>query len=395
MKASVEYPYVCKDRDRHGNVRYYYRRKGQRKVRLSGTPGSGEFQAAYDAVHRAATQGPSQAAPTRPQIGTLHWLCVQYFASTDFRQLDPSTQVTRRRILEHICQEPIAPGASETFAEFPLTRMSRKAVRVLRDRKAGLPWAANGRIKAIRRLFKWALDEDVPGVTENPGRDVSYLKGREGGYHSWTVDEVARYEAHHPIGSKARLALALLLYTGQRRSDVILFGKQHVCDGWLRFTQHKNRNRKPITLALPILPALQQIIEATPVGEETFLITDYGQPFTGNGFGNKIRQWCDEAGLPLCTAHGLRKAGAAIAAENGATPHQLMSIFGWLTLAEAERYTRAAEQKKLAAKAIRLLERKDTKSVPPPKPRSVPPIDFKWKIRRMAVPTGVEPVFQD
>jgi integrase len=117
------------------------------------------------------------------------------------------------------------------------------------------------------------------------------------------------------------------------------------------------RNRKPITLELPVLPVLQKIIDASKTGDLTFLVNDYGQPFTAPGFGNKMRQWCDEAELPHCTAHGLRKTGAAIAAENGATAHELMSIFGWLTLKEAERYTRAAEQKKVAARAMPMLER--------------------------------------
>ncbi len=243
---------------------------------------------------------------------------------------------------------------------FPLSRLTAKAVRVLRDRKAGLPEAANVRIRAIRRLYTWAMEDEVPGVTSNPARDVKYLRGRQGGHHSWTVKEVEQYEKRHPVGTTARLALALLLYTGQRRSDVVLLGRQHVRNGWLRFTQRKNRNRKPITLELPILPALQEIIDASRTGDLTFLVTEYAQPFTANGFGNKMRQWCDEAELPECTAHGLRKAGATIAAENGATAHQLMSIFGWLTLKEAERYTRAAEQKRLAAGAMQLLERKST-----------------------------------
>ncbi len=390
MRVPVEYPYLCKDRDRHGNNRYYYRRKGQKKIRIRGKPGTSEFQSAYDAARGATHNNVPEAAAAdlRPKPGTFRWLCTQYFASTDFTQLDPSTQTTRRRILEHVCHEPIAPDASETFADFPLARMTRKAIRVLRDHKAGLPWAANGRVKAIRRMFKWAIEEEVPGVSVNPARDLSYLKGQPGGYYSWSVDEVSQYEARHPVGSKARLALALLLYTGQRRSDVVLFGRQHLREGWLKFTQQKNRNRKPITLELPVLPVLQEIIDASPTGDETFLATDQGHPFTGNGFGNKIRQWCDEAGLPLCTAHGLRKAGAAIAAENGATANQLMSIFGWLTLKEAERYTRAAEQKTLAANAMSLLERKDTKSVPPGFPASVQPIDFKWKIRALAPRRG-------
>jgi integrase len=247
-------------------------------------------------------------------------------------------------VLEHTWAERIAPGAKETFADFPISRMSTKAVRVLRDRKRDFPEAGNVRVKAIRRLFRWALDDEVPGVKSNPARDVSYLRGRPGGFYSWTIDEVERYEKRHPIGSTARLALALLLYTGQRRSDIVLFGRQHVRGGWLHFTQQKNRNRRPITLELPILPVLQRIIDASATGDLTFLVNEYGQPFTANGFGNRMREWYDEADLPHCTSHGLRKTGAAIAAENGATAHELMAIFGWLTLKEAERYTRAADR---------------------------------------------------
>lgn len=355
VQLSVEYPYVVKDRDRHGNVRYYFRRKGQRKVRLPGAPGTGEFQAAYDTA-RAGT-APAARTGSKPQPGTLRWLCFRYFASTDFTQLDPKTQVVRRRVLEHVCNELVLAGEKEIYADFPLARFLAKHVRILRDRKAGLPEAANVRIKALRRMFTWAIDDETPGVTLNPARDVKYLKGRQGGHHSWSVDEVAQFEQRHPIGTKARLALALLLYMGQRRSDVVLFGRQHVRGGWLKLTQQKNRNRKPVTLELPVLPALQEIIDASTTGDLTFLVTDLGRPFTGNGFGNKMRQWCDEAGLKHCSSHGLRKAGAAIAAENGATANQLMSIFGWLSLKEAERYTRAAEQKKLAKGAMPLLMR--------------------------------------
>jgi len=66
---------------------------------------------------------------------------------------------------------------------------------------------------------------------------------------------------------------------------------------------------------------------------------------------------CVEAGVPG-RAHGLRKAGAATAAENGATSKQLMAIFGWLSLDEAERYTQAAEREKLAKDAVGLLLRR-------------------------------------
>jgi len=104
-------------------------------------------------------------------------------------------------------------------------------------------------------------------------------------------------------------------------------------------------------------PELTRIIEATPSSELTFLTTEYGKPFTAAGFGGWFRDRCDEAGLPHCSAHGLRKAGAARAAENGATAHELMAIFGWLTLKEAERYTAAAQRRRLAKNATRLLAR--------------------------------------
>jgi integrase len=357
MKLAVEYPYLCKDRDRHGNVRYYFRRNG-RKIRIRARPGSPKFQEAYQGLLKASE--PVRGVPEiieKPKNGTYRWLCELYLRSTDFKQLDPKTQHVRRQVLEHTWAEPIAPGAEERFADFPVVRITSKAVRVLRDRKGDFPQAANVRVKAIRRLFRWALEDEIPGVKSNPARDVSYLRGRPEGFHPWTTSEVEQYEKCHPIGSTARLALALLLYTGQRRSDVVLFGRQHVRGGWLHFTQQKNRNRRPITLELPVLPVLQRMIDASKTGDLTFLVNENGQPFTANGFGNKMRQWCNAAGLPRCTSHGLRKTGAAIAAENGATAHELMSIFGWLTLKEAERYTRTAEQKRIAGRAMTLLER--------------------------------------
>jgi integrase len=354
----TKFKYVYEDVDRHGNVRtYFWRGKGHPKIRFRARRDTPEFHAAYAAALAgdASPTQPKQPNLKRPANGTLRWLCVEYMKSSTFQQLDARTQRVRRSIYESIFAEPIAPGAVDTFADFPLPRLASKAVRIVRDRKAAHPEAANGRVKALRRVFAWAIEEDL--VANNPARDVAFLKGPPGGHHSWTVEEVRQYEKRHPVGTRARLAFALLLYTGQRRSDVVLFGRQHLREGWLSFTQQKNRHRKPVTLQLPVLPVLQGVIDRSPTGDLTFLVTEFGRPFTANGFGNKMRQWCDEAGLPHCSAHGLRKAGAAIAAENGATPHQLMSIFGWLTLKQAELYTRAARQKKMAAEAMQFLVR--------------------------------------
>ena len=355
MKLAVEYPYLCKDRDRHGNIRYYFRRGGFPKVRIRERPGSQEFFNRYHELMRVGQQSALPTADESVKPGTYRWLCCEYLASKTYARLEPCTQRTRRLILDATYGEPLFPGSSKTFADFPLSRITSKSLRVLRDRK-GTPEGSNNRVKAIRAVFKWALNDER--ITTNPARDLEKVSAPSDGYHSWTIEEVEQYEARHPIGSKARLALALIMYTGVRRSDVVRLGKQHVRNGWFHFKQHKNRNRHPITIEIPILPELQAVVEASPIGDLTYLVTDFGRPFAIAGFGNKMRQWCNEAGLVHCSAHGLRKAGAAIAAENGATEHQLMAIFGWETIKEAERYTKAARRRKMAGDAMGLMRSK-------------------------------------
>ncbi len=355
MSFSVSFPYVHRDRDRHGNVRLYYRRRvGEPKIRLREKPGTPQFAAEYAAAHaRASSEDGLSEGKAKP--GTLRWLCSGYWASAEFQQLDPTTQRTRRRILESCLAEKIAPNADQTFGDFPLSRLTAKPIRILRDRKAALPTAATHRVKCLRRLFSWAVERDL--LATDPARDVKRLKYSSSGYHAWTIDEVAQFEDRHAVGSKARLAMALLLYTGVRRSDVVVLGRQHVKSGWLKFVAQKNRNRSPVTVEIPILPALASIIEQSSTGDLTFLVTEFGKPFTPAGFGNWFRWQCDLAKLPQCSAHGLRKAGAERAAENGATALELMAIFGWLSLKEAERYCQGAQRRKLARNASRLLGR--------------------------------------
>jgi integrase len=307
----------------------------------------------------------SAASRSRASIPrTWGWLCVKYFSeSADYKRLDPQTRRVRRLILEATFDEPIAPGSAKLFRDMPLSRMGTDAVEVLRDRKIDLPGAANNRLKAIRQVFKFGMrkkhSDGQPYVSHNPARDVEKLKYGSTGFPAWTPEQVRQFEEHYPVGTKARLALALLLFTGQRRGDVIRFGRQHVRKGKLVFTQRKGRHRKPKQLSLPILPALQRIIDASPCGDLTFLVNDLNRPFTDAGFGNRFRDWCDQAGLPHCSAHGLRKAGATIAANNGATSRQLMAIFGLDSIKMAELYTQAADQERLAESAMYLLDTKD------------------------------------
>jgi integrase len=353
-------PSCVEDRDRHGNVRIYYRAKGKRKVRLRSTPWTPDFMAEYEAAQGAdPTVKAKEITP-----GTWRWLCTRYFAEcAQYLRLDDRTKRVRRGILEATFDDPIAPGSTRFFRDIPLSRMTANEIEVLRDRKLAFPESANSRVKAIRAVFKWAARkkgaDGKPLVPTNPSRDVPYLRSNNpSGYHTWTPDEVHQFEERHPIGTKARLALALLLFTGQRRSDITRLGRQHVRDGKITLTQFKGRNRQPTRLVLPVLPGLQQIIDASQCGEMTFLVNDLGRPFTDAGFGNWFRDRCVEASVPG-RAHGLRKAGATIAANNGATAHQLMAMFGWRTLKMAEQYTRAADQERLAESAMHLLETRE------------------------------------
>src|SRR5262249_38962540 len=158
---------------------------------------------------------------------------------------------------------------------------------------ASTPAAANNLVKAAKALFRWALSVDE--VQSNPARDVELLRYKTNGHHTWTLEEIEQYERRHPIGTKARLAMALLLYTAGRREDAVRLGRQHTRAGRIRFTQAKNEHRSPVEIDLPIHADLAAAIAGCSSDHLTFLVTEYGAPFSPAGFGNKMREWCDEA----------------------------------------------------------------------------------------------------
>jgi integrase len=295
------------------------------------------------------TPAPRSAAPA----GTLGWLAACYFAAIEFTGLPAVSQSTRRGIIEACLCEPIKPNLPDKLALCPLPLLSAAHLRMLRDRRADKPGAANNRLKYMGSMLSWAVERNL--IRANPAREVKPLRYATDGFHAWTPDEVKQFEAHHKIGTKARLALALMQYLGVRRGDAVTLGRQHVRDGVIRFVPLKTRRKKMHAIEIPILPELAKIIEAGPTGDLTFLMTEWGKPFTANGFGGWFRDRCDEAGLPQCSAHGLRKAGATIMAERGATDRQLMAMFGWESSRQATTYTASADRKRLAAEAARLM----------------------------------------
>jgi integrase len=309
----------------------YFRRKGQQKIRLRKTPGT----AAFDAEYKIAFSGETPLSPNRNRVatpGTMQWLCEQYYASASFQTLAQSTRKVRRGILEQICQRA---GA------FRFAIMEPHHVAKLRDEKAAFPEAADNRVKALRQLFAWATSPEYRYATKNPARDVGKLRSKNpDGIKAWFEADAARYEARHPIGTKARLAFDLLLYTGVRHSDVVRLGPQMERDGKLVFNETKGCARVVKAHELPILPPLRRSINATPIGHLVYLVTARGQAHSAKAFGNWFKKRCREVGLEGLSAHGLRKLGAQRCAEAGAREHQLMALFGWTNPQQAAAYTK-------------------------------------------------------
>ena len=202
-------------------------------------------------------------------------------------------------------------------------------------------------LTALRHFIGWCVERKL--MRNDPTLGIRLKTPKSDGHHTWTEDEIAAFEARHPIGSKPRLALALGLYTAQRRSDVVRIGRQHIRDSVLTVRQQKTG----ATLAIPVHPDLAAIISATPPGHLTLLTTKSGKGYSGNDFNNQFRAWCNAAGLPThCVFHGLRKAALTRLADAGCTAHEIAAISGHRTLKEVEHYTRGADQARLARAAM-------------------------------------------
>ena len=339
--AFVKFRYITKDRDRHGNLRLYFRRPGKPKIRLRGLPGSDEFLSSYKAALGENDPSGSKA------VKSFDWLCELYYKSAYFQSLEDYTQRRKRTVLNEICN--IVGESGRRLGSAPFAGLKKVHVRKLRDMKAATPEAANFRLKQIAALYAWAIKNDH--ATFNPAEKLEKLGGGSDGYYTWTDQDVEAFEAFWPIGSKPRLAMAIMLYLGVRRSDAVLIGRKHESrDGHsVTFAQFKGRKKGAKVLTLPILPPFRAILDVSEPGHETWLETAFGKPHSAAGFGNRFKDWCMAAGLPLCTCHGLRKIGAVRAAEAGASEHELMAMFGWENADMARVYTRKAAQKKLAA----------------------------------------------
>jgi integrase len=344
--AQIKLKYVHAYINQHGKPTYYLRRAGFKKVRLPGSPFSAEFAAAYE---MALAGQPTNLGGSRVKPGSIRALAVSYFTSMHFLSLKPITQSTYRNIIERFCEETDRAGGKH--GEKRAATLQREHIVRLMAARAHKPDSANGLRKVLRAMMKYAVEIGLR--SDDPTRDVKALRPKSKlGFHRWSEAEIAQFEARHPIGTKARLALALGLYSGQARQDVVAMGPQHIREEVLYWVRGKTERTTGIELAIPVHPELREIIDATPSGHLTFLVTEFGKPFAVAGFGNWFREQCDKAGLHHCTFHGLRKAASVRLAEAGCTPHEIAAITGHASLKEIVRYTNTADRKRLARAAM-------------------------------------------
>jgi integrase len=329
-------------------VRHYFRRPGGKRLTLPGVPGSDEFMATY----RAALAGegvPAVEPKVRGEPGTFSRLAAQYFVSPDFLRLRTRTQYVYRLVIDRF----LAEDGHRRVAE-----MQRDDVKKIMALKATTPGSANDLLKKIRTLIKFAID--TGWRTDDPTLRIKTFPEHE--FHTWTEDEIAQYEERWPIGSLQRTAYALHLYTGQRRGDVARMAWTDVVGNAINVVQAKTGAR----LTIPLHPNLSAALRAWPRKHVVILATAFNKPFTNAGYGNMMADAIAAAGLPdRCVLHGLRKAAARRLAEAGCTEKEIAAVTGHTTLKEVARYTRAADQKRLAAGAVaKLAEQKADEKFP-------------------------------
>lgn len=336
-------------RDRHGKTRHYFRKPGAVSIPLPGEYGSPEFLLAYnDAVESAPRReiGADRIAP-----GSIEALIVLYYRSKGYTGLKDQTRNTYRNTLEKI---------RSTHGKLLVKGIRRRHIAHILD---ALPANRENWRKVFRLILNLALERGW--IEVHPMVGMRRPRKAQKGFRAWEASEIAAYEARWPQGSRERLAMALLLYTGQRRSDVVTMGRQHVTGERIAVVQQKTGTR----LAIPLHVKLRAELAAAPKGQLTFLQTQYGEPFKPAGFTNWFRDVTAEVGLSGCTAHGLRKTASVMLAEAGCTAKEIMAITGHANLSEVTLYTAGADQGRLADEAMRKLEKRTKVSNPASKVR--------------------------
>lgn len=334
-------PFVYRQTTRHGRPVYYYRSDRGRgdRVRLPDY-GAPEFDAAYLAALSGATPEATTRKPTDPR--SLAWLIARYRETSAYRALSIATRKQRDNIFQNVIKKN---------GHVAFQAVTRKKIVEAREDRVATPAQARNFLDAMRGLFAWALE--AQHVAEDPTEGVKNPKRQKGdGFPAWNDADVERFEAHWREGSKERVWLHVLLYSGLRRGDAVTLGRQHVRDGVATLRTEKSQGTTEVHFR--ILPQLAATLAAGPTGDLAYICGADGTPLTKESFGNYFREACNAAGVKK-SAHGLRKLAATRAAEAGVTTAQLEALFGWSGGTMASHYTRSADRKRLAAEGSRAL----------------------------------------
>lgn len=346
-------PKLQRETTRHGTTVWYLRIDRGKRIRIKGEFGTPEFNEAY---HAALLGQPRVTKQSRRYSNTLAWLVEEYRKKDAWRSLSLATRRQRENILRQVL---------ETAGGEPYADITARHIEEGKDRRIDTPFQARHFLDTMRGAFEWA--ESNGYVKVNPASKVAYptLKSGEG-FPAWTDDDVAAYEKRWPLVTRQRVWFAVLRYTGLRRGDAVRLGRQHVKHGVASIKTQKSGGE--IEVHIPILPQLREALDAGPTGEMTFICGANGKPMTKESFGNAFSDACRQAGV-MKSAHGVRKIDATVAAENGATLHQLNAMFGWTGSKMASHYTQNADRKRLAQDAFSKLVNKPATSIPAPTPK--------------------------
>lgn len=333
-------PYVSTFVDRAGKERFRFRR-GKISVYLP-PPGSKEYKAAY-----AKAKGEAGVIG-KVKEGTINDLVSRFYRTVQFRRVSESWQTTMRQTIEPF-REEYGNDMVEHFRPKDIDKIleDRFEKRIVEGKALGGSASAERLREMLMRLFKLAVKLELR--SDNPVEQSEPIRHKGPGFHPWAEADIAAYRKRWPLGTKARLAMELMLWTGARRGDAYLMPPPK--NG--RFAWTAAKTGKPTSFT--VTPALQAAIDAMPegtMGTTTLLVTDFGKPFSQAGFGNKMREWCDDAGLPHCTAHGLRKALTRRAAERGVSQQGLKALGQWENDAEVRTYAESANRNKMAEEAL-------------------------------------------
>lgn len=355
--ANIDLPYIEKNKSRHDTMRYYLRIDGKRICRLPNNISSEEFTEAYWKARKAAEKAVQREEPaqrlSRLEVkpNSFKWLSLAYMKSQAFTSLDATTQAKRRSIIEAMWDETLSATDSRRFGEMPMSKMDVGNITALRDRKKDTPFAADERLKVLRQVFDTKDPAGKPYAV-NHARLVESFRAQTDGHATATPEELEKFIAHHGTQSKAVLYLAIGMYTGLRVSDIAVLGPQHRRRDMFKLRLFKNRNRTPVDIELVIHPILEGVLATHKITDLTYLVTDYGKPFSVKGLGNRIADWFKQAGLPHLTSHSVRKGAATDAAHNEATDSMLEAMFGWKDGKTSKIYTRQAERARLARQTV-------------------------------------------